>query len=604
MRRMEVLCTYYEVEMSSSKKQIEDLFNELKSRPDLLKELLDTITSTDSAETKASGGQESSALPKPKPGREAVHDVKHLCSAEELAKLSPQEVQDLARRRANRPAEAFRAFRKAHFLGADTELSRHKLPLGEAAIHKTPDDKFVVVYQTFSEKIQRARLEATFSTHQDALNCIAEYKPNQSINYTIFASIDDLKTLATEVYKAHETTEVLARKIPKRLGFVLAYYCASMGWKKGDIKTARQILEMTGNIPLLESKNEQSILFFDSWSRSLLDQLASPKRKYRGEEQHTVYSQTFAPRYKLLSRAFGLMHARFGIPYSSIFRDCLNCEKSFETQGEALEEELSDGTNFPALSLKDVKKLLEISLKRDLNLYAYIIMQLSTCLRNQEMSRLIAHKDKAVINGSFLRYRTPLVKSADPDKDLYLVMKTKGKVNLYSQLTDPELSLVSRFILSNMSPEFHFAHKTFFEKNGDVRNALTEPNGHQRSLRTTGATMLRYGLTSHVARTIDPKIIMHRMGHTTEEMVSSVYARNLPTDANGLDPDDYLNLHPLHVSGIDISKQMYAWDLWLLNELLNTLKLRNQSKHLELIKFIVKETTSGVRKERSPINLV
>jgi len=224
-------------------------------------------------------------------------------------------------------------------------------------------------------------------------------------------------------------------------------------------------------------------------------------------------------------------------------------------------DDLRDEDNFPALPLSDVKTMLESAWNQNPALYNRIILQLSTYVRVIEAGRL----DKCyLLANDTLNYRQEV-------NGQYLTTKTMGKVKR-SDLVNPKTSIITRVIMK------HFGFKVdrkevdaFFSVNNAMRKSLKTADGHERSLRTTGATMAMFGENSDVCVKTFYRDVQNRMAHKTAQMVTTVYAKNRPADSEGLTVDVYLSSQKMTLkaedgAGYHLHMTDNAWDLWLLRD--------------------------------------
>lgn len=356
-----------------------------------------------------------------------------------------------------------------------------------------------------------------------------------------------------------------------------------------------------------------------------------------------VTARTMLKRICMIKECLAKAHKHFGSLFSEYafdVGDIIDSEtKAFMNDKTNMERfNLSD--NYPALPLNTVKILLAAAFKTNQMLYNRIILQLSTCLRNEEINRL---NPKHLLPNGTLDY------SERPAAGLeQLSQKTAPKRNGSATVfVNPPTSVVTRVIMKGGHKfskrtdlkkgdediafnAFEKAEALFWEPGGEIRkllsaafkdallgddSATTELQGrdalqadrtHQRTLRTTGATMLRYGLTSRICIPIEPKVISERMAHIDGTMIEKVYANGRPIDSKGSQtPDDYITIDALEIEGPDgklvkIADNEYLWDAWLLEEFFTRYAAGSKQEAKKIAQQIFDELTKSSEGKHVP----
>ena len=253
-------------------------------------------------------------------------------------------------------------------------------------------------------------------------------------------------------------------------------------------------------------------------------------------------------------------------------------------------DDLRDEESYPPFPLSDIEKLLEAAANTSMKLYCRIIVQLSTCLRIDEMDKF--HGDGWLLNDGTLRYSTK-----NPRTDSYLSTKTIAKLPR-NQLVNPGTDLVTRIILKNQKKILNFIPKTstkfaFWRSDSPVRQKLKQ-NGPERSLRATAATMLVFSAESKICSgNITYRDVQNRMAHKTASMITEVYAKNRPADSAGKSVDEYFQIQDIafKISGkvVSLAESENAWGLWLFLDFYRRFKPRYAEKLNSWIKAEILE---------------
>lgn len=345
-------------------------------------------------------------------------------------------------------------------------------------------------------------------------------------------------------------------KMPRRVGFALALAYLKAGYTEKDTATLyfwESVCQSLQNDLLPPDQNGFGYAdFFDAWIDRLVADIKNGGKV--GKKTIRKKTETLGKALKEYKRK---MKPKY---YPDDLIDLMTESKEAVIRRHG--DDLRDEDNYPALPLSDVTTILESAWNLDTALYNRIILQLSTMVRVIEIDRLT--KDYLLHNDT-LCYRQQI-------NGEYLSTKTIGKVDR-SDLINPNTSIVTRIIMKHFN--FQLDRKnvdSFWNVNNAMRKSLKTKDGHERSLRTTGATMAMFGEGSNVCVKTSYRDVQNRMAHKTAQMVTTVYAKNRPADSEGMTVDAYLNACPMtlkngkeyHLHTID-----NAWDLWLLRDFMN-----------------------------------
>lgn len=380
------------------------------------------------------------------------------------------------------------------------------------------------------------------------------------------------------------------RSLPFHVGFFIALYVhydmnSRVRWAErhsGRVyrNLRDRVIALTNNVVLPEGEGYDSMKFADL----LVVPLAATDERM----DTPIKKQAFRDRVDWLRRgltkAIEIWPARYG--HLSKLRDRL--KEVEERVAESENRQWHQEDRFPAFSRELTEKILDAAWAADINIYLACVLQLSTCLRNNEIQRL---SRDFLLHDCTLDYRRPRLIAATGVEE-YLSTKTTDKIER-TELTNPRASIVTRVILRHFLryqyPAEHLL-KNFWDglkvslDDSRVRNGRTMRKGLivPRALRTTGATMLRFTRETLFFPRIENEIISARMTHSTTLMIERVYARNPPPGSDGLAPHVYLGFGECMVVSAtvadqghetvhecDISSQDCAWDAWLLRDLLD-----------------------------------
>ena len=503
-------------------------------------------------------------------GRPAKHSISDYFTPEEQNEIydkfgddAPLKLQEFSKERARRPEKAIAYFRKK--VGSEVViLEEHRTQDGVAVLLTHDDGKSAsILFTTFDPNDKSRRDWQTFSGEGAVQKAQVEFAllRKSSSEGHMFSDVLYYKNAVEEIFKSNLVDSMMVSSIPKRLGFILALFCHDKDWMPHYVRQVRRILKKTGNPEIPFPKRGEQVLL-NSWLDGILNNLGMTERVRKGRIE--IKRSSYTELTKIVRQAFSGADEKFG-RFTTAFR----AEKLIEELALRKAKQKVDEDHYPALPLKDVKLVLRHSLIAGLECYFAVILQLTTCLRNQEMGRL-SKNSLCGSRKSMLLYQEPLY------DNVYLIQKTLKKVDPKRDLSNPGVSLIGRVILKFYKFASQETVNSLFELGSELRNALSTIDGHQRTLRTTGATMLRFGFLTAIARPIDPKIIMQRMAQKTEQMVSEVYAKNLPIDAQDMDPDHYFSLGPIKLRSkfgvFEVGKWEYAWDLFLLRQVLSDLE--------------------------------
>lgn len=237
----------------------------------------------------------------------------------------------------------------------------------------------------------------------------------------------------------------------------------------------------------------------------------------------------------------------------------------------------------------------------------FCVLGISTCLRNEELDRLIANPTKYLWSDNILHYN-----------NTDLITKTE----MPAEANDPPASLITRVILRNYQVEE--PSSVFFNPNpsADSEGSLRKhwllnsqrdddwqrdavlayndsmPPGfevvdmsafHQRCFRGTGLTNLCMAGDSENFNKSSIYVAQERAAHATTVMCATRYARVAHKDRGTLPIDEYFHVPEMDFrrpdgSLAELGSQMYLTDAWLLYAVHEL--LRNSGNEIEMRKFM------------------
>lgn len=244
-------------------------------------------------------------------------------------------------------------------------------------------------------------------------------------------------------------------------------------------------------------------------------------------------------------------------------------EKAVISVATRYEDHLYTRKHHQPLILADLKKILNVAKKIDLSFYCRIILQLSTGLRVVDSSKV--NKNHLLSTGQ-LNYS-----QIAPGEEDHLVTKMVKKLNPI-KLVNPTTSIVTRLILKHF--DYSIDKKTlddFWHKDGTVRASLEDGDiAYERCLRTTFATYMMWAHDSSRAfKPVTVRDVQNRMAHKNTLMLNEVYAVNRPHDYDDRTADEYFGTPQLQVDDKNLSEFENVWDMWLLNDFIETVGIKD-----------------------------
>lgn len=207
----------------------------------------------------------------------------------------------------------------------------------------------------------------------------------------------------------------------------------------------------------------------------------------------------------------------------------------------------------PMIPIDELNKILDLGFEMSAGLFNFLILSLSTTLRPSEIRRLVENKERLILNGEELDYKTGRI-----------IQKTTGKWDP-SELTNPALSIISRVILNYNHP---IAPKNivveFFAAQGEMRGEVELEGFYERALRTTAGHMLGFCIKAQYPHTSNIYLIKERMGHRTIKQAMKTYAKNLPH--NRKSPEGYFGNAGVKKDGVLLTAHQPLWDSYLLSK--------------------------------------